>query len=191
MRAVILNGASHADETLENTANTLTTELTRRGWTVDSLILRDMEIRPCGGCFGCWIQTPGVCIINDAGRGIAKSIIQSDLVIYLTPITFGGYSSQLKKALDRSIGLILPSFKRINGETHHQPRYAQYPRLLGIGLLPQADAESERLFTTLISRNAINMHSPAHAGGVVFHNQSSADIQAKIQTLLEAVEVKR
>lgn len=51
---------------------------------------------------------------------------------------------------------------KIEGEVHHKPRYERYPRLMGVGVLPQPDEESERIFTTLVSRNAINLHALAH-----------------------------
>ncbi len=197
MKAIILNGANDDDKALEGVSNIIVSELESIGWTVEALILREMEIWPCAGCFGCWVQTPGICVINDAARDVTKAIIQSDLVVYFTPVTFGGYSSQLKKALDRSIGLVLPFFKKIDGEVHHQARYEHYPRLMGVGVLPQADEKKERtedvrrIFTTLVHRNAINMHAPAHAAGVVFQDQETGAIRTKIQTLLKTVEVGR
>ncbi len=191
MKAVVLKGSENGDIALDGVHQAIVDELTDTGWDVESLILHEMEIRHCVGCFGCWVRTPGVCVIDDAGRDVARAVIQSDMVVYLTPVTFGGYSSQLKKALDRSIGLIAPFFKKIDGEVHHQPRYEHYPRLMGIGVLPQADEESERIFTTLVGRNAINMHAPAHTAGVVFQGQEKEEIRAKIQTLLTTVEVSR
>ena len=32
------------------------------GWDV---ISDDGTIRPCIGCFGCWVKTPGQCVIHD------------------------------------------------------------------------------------------------------------------------------
>ena len=159
MKAVILNGSEKGDAAIDGVHEIFVDELEGQGWEVEPLILHEMEIRHCVGCFGCWVQTPGVCVINDAGRDVAKAVIQSDLVVYLTPVTFGGYSSQLKKALDRSICLVTPFFTKVNGEIHHEPRYERYPRIMGVGVLPQADEESERIFTTLIGRNAINAHT--------------------------------
>jgi len=142
------------------------------------------------------VQTPGVCVINDAGRDVAKAVIQSDLVVWLTPVTFGGYSSQLKKAVDKLICNISPFFVKIDGEIHHQPRYERYPRLMGVGVLPQADEESgrtkdvRRIFTALVDRNAINMYAPAHVGGVILSSQGEGEIRKEIQTLFQAVEVR-
>lgn len=137
------------------------------------------------------MQTPGVCVIDDAGRDVARAFIQSDLVIFLTPVAFGGYSSELKKAVNRLICVLSPFFVKIEGEVHHRPRYERYPRLVGVGVLPQADAESERIFTTLVGRNAINMHAPAHAGGVVLSSQGADEIRERIQALFATVEVRK
>ncbi len=189
MNAVILNGSKDNDTVLDKVQQTIIDELACKSWEIEPLNLHKMDIKPCAGCFGCWVRTPGICIINDEGRDIARKIIQSDLVIYLTPVTFGGYSSHLKKVLDRSISLILPFFKKIDGEVHHQARYEHYPRLIGVGVLPKADEESERIFTTLVSRNGINMHTPVSTAGIVYRNHKESDIHNIIQTLLSKVEV--
>lgn len=190
MKAVILNGSENGDAALDGVHQIIVDELTNMAWEVEPFILHELEIRHCVGCFGCWMQTPGVCVIDDAGRDVARAIIQSDLVVYLTPVTFGGYSSQLKKALDRSICLVTPFFTRVNGEIHHPPRYERYPRIVGVGVLPRADEESERIFTTLVGRNAINTHALAHAGRVILSSLGEGEIRKEIQTLFQAVEVR-
>jgi len=191
MKAVVLNGSGKSDNALHTVHKIITDELTDMGWEVEPFILHDMEIHHCLGCFGCWVQTPGVCVIDDSGRDVARAVIQSDLAVFLTPVTFGGYSSELKKAVDRLICLISPFFMKIEGEVHHKPRYERYPRLMGVGVLPQPDEESERIFTTLVGRNAINLHALAHVGGVVLSSQGSNEIQKDIQALFAAVGVRK
>lgn len=189
MKAVILDGALNGDSRLSPVREVLVDELAALGWQVEPFALRELDIRHCAGCFGCWVQTPGVCLIDDAARDIARSVIRSELVVYLTPVTFGGYSSELKKVLDRLICLVLPFFTKIDGEVHHQPRYDSYPRLLGLGLLSRPDDEAARIFATLVARNAINLHAPVHAAGVVDERQGAAELRREIQELLKAVEV--
>lgn len=189
MKALILDGSVDRDPLVTQARKVLVDHLVCLDWQVDVLSLRELEIRHCLGCIGCWIKTPGQCILDDAGRDVARATIQSDLVVYLTPITFGGYSSQLKKALDRSICLVSPFFTKIQGEVHHRPRYERYPRLLGLGVLAGPDVESQRLFSQLVARNALNLHAPSHASGIV-HGVNGADgMQAQIAELLRTVEV--
>ena len=85
-------------------------------------------------------------------------MMQSDGVVLLTPVTFGGYSSLLKRSLDRSIPMISPFFTTINGETHHRRRYDRHPRLAMLGVTADDNPEEEQVFRTLAKRNAINFH---------------------------------
>ena len=49
----------------------------------------------------------------------------------------------------------------------------------GVVLVP----EREKIFETLVRRNTINMHCPAHSAGVVYSTDSSAAIQGKIKKI--------
>ncbi|MCD6494899.1 flavodoxin family protein [Candidatus Bipolaricaulota bacterium] len=190
MKALVLNGIGDRAQHLDRIGERIVQELRSLRWKTENLILRDIEIAPCMGCFGCWVQTPGVCLIDDAAREVTRKIIGSDLIVYLTPITFGGYSSELKKALDRSIGLISPFFTKINGEVHHRKRYAQAPKLLGVGVAHEPDEESARIFKTLIGRNAINMHNSADAACIVYEDQSATEIEEVVQAGLSELGVR-
>lgn len=190
VKAVILNGAGNDDNALDSVHEIIVDELTRIGWEVTSYTLREHSIGYCVGCFGCWIKTPGICRFNDDGRKIARQFIQSDLSILFTPVTFGGYSAELKKTLDRALlGLVSPFFMKINGEVHHKPRYDQYPRLMGVGVLPHADKESERIFKGLVNRNALNLHVPAHIAGVIVSDWGLKKSRKHIRSLLSAIGV--
>ena len=154
-------------------------------------LLHSLEIAPCMGCFGCWTKTPGVCVIKDAGNGLAEAILNSDLVVFLTPVTFGSYSSELKKVLDRIICLVSPFFKKIDGEVHHQARYDRYPHLLVLGTLPKPDRESERIFSTLVERNAISLHFQSHTARVFVSSREEDFIEAGIAQVLTELEVSQ
>lgn len=159
---MILNGAFAGDETSAAVEAELTSALAGLGWEVERICLRDLTIAYCQGCFGCWVKTPGVCPTRDDAGAVTRAFVRSDLTVLLTPVVFGGYSSELKKALDRSVGIVLPFFTRIHGEVHHRPRYQRYPALLAIGVIDRSDEAEERVFGTLVARNAINFHAPAH-----------------------------
>ncbi len=183
---LILNGGDAA-EPLAEVERALAQALTKRACTVESLRLREMSIAPCVGCFGCWIKTPGVCVIDDEGRLVTRHMIQSDVTVFLTPVVFGGYSSELKSALDRSIGLISPLFERIHGETHHKKRYGKYPRLLGIGVQQDVNEEESAIFEALVRRNAINLHAPKIVTRVIDRDEAPRLIQDGIEPAVEEV----
>jgi hypothetical protein len=187
MKAFILDGSSRDDVMAQNVRAAVIDEVKRHGWDVDVLSLCDTAIAGCMGCFDCWIKTPGTCVIPDAGREVARRIVNSDLLALITPVTFGGYSSTLKKALDRMIPILLPFFEKIDGEVHHKIRYPRNPVYVGIGLLPGDDQESERIFRKLIERNAMNSHSPAHAALVVSGGMGSDIIRSEFGRLLSSM----
>ena len=184
MRALILNGAFAGDETCAAVEAELISALAGLGCEVECLRLRDLSIAYCKGCFGCWVKTPGVCPTRDDAGAVTRSFVRSDLVVLLTPVVFGGYSSELKKALDRSAGIVLPFFTRIKGEVHHKPRYQRYPALLAIGIVDRPDEVEERVFATLVSRNAINFHAPAHRVAIVRRGDA---IQTRRAVVAQAV----
>jgi len=189
MKAIILNGARNNEKILDDVHKIVSAKLSDLNWDVKPFILRELNITHCVGCFECWVKTPGICRFKDDGPQIAEEWIKSDLVIYITPVVFGGYSSELKKALDRIICLIAPFFMKIDGETHHKPRYEKYPSLMGIGVLPQSDPDSEKIFKTLVYRNSLNFHSPFHIGGVVLNSQEMEEKIQIIQSFFTAIEV--
>lgn len=81
------------------------------------------NIRACTGCFGCWIKTPGKCILNDGYDNMGALLAQADKVLVISKCYYGCYSPFVKNILDRSISYLLPFFKTKYGETHHKRRY--------------------------------------------------------------------
>lgn len=185
MRVLLLNGANQNDSTSELVYTILNDELVKNGHQVEAVNLRDKKIENCLGCFGCWIKTPGECVIDDEGRGIAKSVVQSDLVITITPITFGGYSYELKKAIDRLIPIISPYFMKIKGEVHHKPRYDRYPNSITLGIVSEMNEEIANTFRNLVNRNAINMHNRICLSSILVRSQSDEEIKFEIKKLLQ------
>jgi multimeric flavodoxin WrbA len=109
--------------------------------------------------------------------------MQSDVVVLVTPVTFGGYCAALKKAVDRVLPILSPFFMKIRGEVHHKPRYKKYPALIGVGILPRRDEESEALFSRIIERHATNAHSPWHHAFVLTGDQECHGLNDIIGTM--------
>ena len=109
-RVVVLDGAGTGDRDLSPILKVLSDALQADGGQVETFPLREMKLAHCLGCFDCWVKTPGMCVEADAGREIAKAIVRSDVTVLFTPVTFGGYSPELKKIVDRFVQLASPFF---------------------------------------------------------------------------------
>lgn len=174
MKSLILNGEEMEGLCLDEISESIKEGLVDNDFEVEEIILKEKEIADCQGCFNCWVKTPGICIIDDYGRDVAAELIDSDILVYLTPIVFGSYSYQLKKALDRMIPLISPYFEKIKGEIHHKKRYSEYPSILGIGIVSKENIEQSQIFKELVERNSINFQSP-HFKAEVFRFDDNFD----------------
>jgi multimeric flavodoxin WrbA len=190
MKALVLNGSEDEESIVNMVSDYLIDFLRINGNEVNVITLRNENIAGCLGCFGCWLKTPGECVINDAGRALPRKVIQSDMVFLLTPVAFGMYSSGLKRALDRFLcPILLPFFKNINGEIHHAKRYDKYPALIAFGVLPNPDEESENTFKTLVVRNGINLHTTA-TSSIVYSTDERQTIKEKVMTTLSKAGVQ-
>ncbi|NNJ13310.1 NAD(P)H dehydrogenase [Chloroflexales bacterium ZM16-3] len=187
MKALILNGSPTPDAPDAAISAALCDQLQSRGWELEHILLREQKIGTCAGDFFCWIRSPGVCNTNDDNREIAAKIVECDLLILLSPVTFGSYGSTLKRMVDHLIQNVLPFFTHIDGEVHHQPRYARYPNMLAIGWMETPDAASEAIFRTLARRNALNMYARTSVCGVVTGSPSAGDLTTQIAGWLDAV----
>ena len=108
-KAIILDGSREDDPAARVAIEAVQKELNRAGIHFSWHVLRDIAIAPCTGCLKCWTKTPGECVIDDEQRKIYVDMARSNILILVTPVTFGGYSSELKKGMDRLIP-DLPSF---------------------------------------------------------------------------------
>ena len=122
-------------------------------------------------------------------RDILRAYLGADIVVYATPVTFGGYSSHLKAILDRLIPVLDPRFKVVGGEVHHRLRYGRYPRTIAVGTLPSPDPEAERLFTGLVARNGLNIHQAPGAAVLVGVTRPEA-ARAHADLLLDGEEAQ-
>ncbi len=142
--------------------------------------LTALEVPDCKGDFGRWTVTPGVCVQAGQHREVAREFIQSGVAVWISPVTFGGYSSALKRHLDHFLPLIPPWFKDIGGETHHPARYARRPRLLVLCVAASGDPAATAVFERVVRRNAMNLHVP-----VAFAVMSDGD-RPRLEALVRA-----
>lgn len=184
MRSVILFEEKNQNKNYLSTLDRLNSQLEERKGEIELIGLNSDSIKNCKGCFGCWIKTPGECVIEDYGNTITGHIINSDYCFALTSIRFGSYSYVIKQVIDRLIPMILPFFQFIDGEVHHQPRYKKYPNFIPIGFLSSYNQTEEELFKKITARNRINFFSPQGNYPVISDRDTEETIKEKISNTL-------
>lgn len=117
-------------------------------------------IKKCIGCFGCWVKTPGKCIIPDDYQKVVGLIAQADELIIVSRCTFGSYSSFVTNVVNRSIGYILPFFQMKQGEMHHKPRYTEHQLKMSAYFYGEDITKEEKeTAAQLVRANAVNFNA--------------------------------
>ena len=120
MNVLAINGSPHGAK--GNTALILDPFLEGLGDAgayVELVCTRDLNIKPCRGCFGCWIKTPGKCVQKDDMAGLLHRLREADVWVLATPLHFDGPSGSLKNLMDRMMSFLrLPAEVR-SGRSRH------------------------------------------------------------------------
>ncbi len=126
----------------------------------------------CIGCFGCWLKTPGTCVIKDEYQNMGKRLSQADEFIIISKATFGSYSSAIKNVLDRSISYVMPFFVIRKGEMHHQERYHKNLKITAVFYGEDVTEKEKTTSRNLVKANAINLNGSIE--GIHFVNSPEA-----------------
>ena len=89
----------------------------------DCIICDHQAIHNCIGCFGCWIKTPGQCVIKDGYETMGALLGKTKELIVISRMNYGGLSPYVKNVFDRSISYLHANFTIRNKEMHHRRRY--------------------------------------------------------------------
>ena len=106
MQICILNGSPRVHGNTAELAKPFLEELTSGGATLSNYTLVNMHVASCKGCYHCQdVANEYGCYQQDDMHAIAKSIIESDLIVLVTPIYTWFCTTELKAVLDRFYGL--------------------------------------------------------------------------------------
>ncbi len=200
MTALVLSALSADAEHGASALAALRATLAGRGYDVEVVDCRAVDVIPCTGCASCGMRTPGACSVKDDMQDIFRKIVASDVLVLATPVRFGSYCAELKKVVDRFQPLMVPIYEVRDGEMHFTGRY-DLPPLVGVGLLrdggsgpgragsggPTADGSAAEAdaFRFLVGRLAVNIDT-RHAAAV-FAGGDEAAARAELETALDAV----
>ncbi|MBN2283868.1 MAG: flavodoxin family protein [Deltaproteobacteria bacterium] len=92
------------------------------GASVETLYLKDLDIKECRGCYNCHMKTPGRCIMSDDMDWIGERIKAADVLVFATPLYVFTVSALMKLLMDRFIIFGDLKLSYTDGLTGHPPR---------------------------------------------------------------------
>lgn len=123
------------------------------------IIKPDGMIKHCIGCFGCWIKTPGECVIKDGFQCTGWDMGKCEELIMISECLYGGFSSFVKKVQDRCISYVRPDFSMVNGEMRHRQRYFNKIKLSAFFYGEDITEEEKYTAENIVKANAKNFYA--------------------------------
>jgi len=103
MKILVINGSPKGERS--DTMHVTRAFIEGMGETYDVIDSMQVDVKPCLGCYACWTKTPGKCVQKDDMAGILERLLESDLVIWSTPLYCYSVPSNIKALYDRLIPL--------------------------------------------------------------------------------------
>ncbi len=125
MRILALNSSPRTggQSKTELMLNHLVEGMRHAGAHVEVINLHKKNIHNCIGCFTCWTKTPGRCIHKDDMTGeLFEKWLESDMVVYATPLYNYGVNATLKVFIERTLPSMEPFFEIHDGRMFHPLR---------------------------------------------------------------------
>lgn len=146
MKILLINGSLKEHTGGQLATQELSNMLIKKGHFCTISTLNALSLKPCISCDSCQMKKPGICVIKDDLNGLLKQYMSSDLVIIITPITFGTCNTLTKTFLDRTQPLYMP-YQKLSSNLM-APRYTKYPNVHFIGLTSEHTLGIDNFKTT-------------------------------------------
>lgn len=116
MKIVVLTGSPRRNGNTAFLADRFIKGATESGHDVFRFDCASYKIEGCLGCNACGMN--GACVLKDDFGLVRQHIVDADMVVFVTPMYYFGFSAQLKKVVDR--------FYAINGKIKGDSKKAAF-----------------------------------------------------------------
>ena len=122
MKILVLNGSPKKKSDTFRLTEAFLRGMNKAGdHEVNVINVIEKNIAPCMGCFGCWEQGKGHCVIEDDQNAILDLYVKADLIIWSFPLYCYSMPSHLKALLDRTIPLVkMDMVEEADGTVRHE-----------------------------------------------------------------------
>lgn len=99
MRIAVLKGSPNINGSSNMLADNFIRGATEAGHDIVEIDAAHADISPCIGCVHCGYE--GDCVLNDDMDEFREKMLESDMLVFVTPLYYYGMSAQLKTLIDR------------------------------------------------------------------------------------------
>ena len=99
MKTIVFEGSPNRKGSTHILADCFRQGAEDAGHVVEMVDTAHGAIHPCTGCIHCGYEGP--CVQKDDMEGIRKKILETDMLVFATPLYYYGMSAQLKTLIDR------------------------------------------------------------------------------------------
>lgn len=125
------------------------------------MINANVKAAPCQGCFKCWTKNAGYCVYADAFQHGGAAVGNSENVVIVSRLCYGGYSPAVKRFLDRGISDCTPFLTYRNGKTYHMNRY-KIKKNLTVYFYGECSEFERETAEEYVACHAVNMEADTH-----------------------------
>ncbi|EKQ51700.1 MULTISPECIES: flavodoxin family protein [unclassified Clostridium] len=93
------------------------------GAEVETIYLKEKNIKHCCGCFSCWTKTPGKCVHRDDMEELLRKVSEADIMVYATPLYYYTVTGIMKDFMDRMLPLNNREIIKVDDKYTHPSRY--------------------------------------------------------------------
>lgn len=125
MRIFLINGSPKGvkSNTWRLTSAFLSGMQSGENCEIRTVSVKDMNLKPCLGCFACWNKTPGKCCLSDDMSGIIENMLWAYVTVWSFPLYYFSVPGPVKNLMDRQLPMSLPFMDSGTDSGGHPSRY--------------------------------------------------------------------
>ncbi len=100
MKVTVITGSPHKKGTSNLLAEKFIEGAKEAGHEVSRFDAAFENVKPCMACEYC-SSHEGECVHNDSMNTLSKKLLETDLIVFVTPLYYFGMSAQIKAVIDR------------------------------------------------------------------------------------------
>ena len=152
----------------------------KAGAEIETIYLKDKKINHCSGCFSCWTKTLGSCVYKDDMQELLIKILESDIVVFASPLYYYSVTGIMKDFIDRMLPLHSREKALYNGHYIHQ-RHDDPNHLKKYVLISNCGLPEYYNFSSLLEEFKLITHnnliaSVLRSQGGILQNENLEDI---------------